>query len=258
MPNISNKDLIWHQNAIVMFRNFCLAAITMYLFTGATCDPQVMEDVLNTVMSTTITDQEASNGLIEALVQGASNGSATLAKVDGYLKNPSVKIPFPPEAQKIETTLRDLGLNKMCDDVINSVNHAAEDAAAEAKPILVNSIRSMTFSDAMNILMGADDAATEYLKKTTTAQLTAKFKPVIEKSLSEVGATKYWSDAVNYYNKIPLVEDMNPNLSDYVTQKALDGLFYMIEQEELKIRQDPAARASEIVQKVFGYYDTHK
>jgi hypothetical protein len=116
----------------------------------------------------------------------------------------------------------------------------------------------MTFTDAMNILMGADDAATEYLKKTTTAQLTAKFKPVIDKSLTEVGATKYWSDAVNYYNKIPLVEDLNPNLSDYVTQKALDGLFYMIEQEELKIRQDPAARASEIVQKVFGYYDTHK
>lgn len=241
-----------------MIRNICFALITIGLFSSATCDPQVMEDVLNTVLETTITDQEASNGLIEALVQGAGNGSAALAKVDGYLKNPSVKIPFPPEAQKIETTLRELGLNKMCDDVINSINHAAEDAAAEAKPILVNSIRSMTFTDAMNILMGADDAATEYLKKTTTTQLTAKFKPVIDKSLTEVGATKYWSDAVNYYNKIPLVEDLNPNLSDYVTQKALDGLFYMIEQEELKIRQDPAARASEIVQKVFGYYDTHK
>lgn len=116
----------------------------------------------------------------------------------------------------------------------------------------------MTINDAMNILFGANDAATEYLKKTTTAELTAKFKPVIDNSLSKVGATKYWSDAVNYYNKIPLMEDMNPDLSGYVTQKALDGLFYMIGQEELKIRQDPASRVSDIVQKVFGYYDTHK
>ncbi len=241
-----------------MIRNLLLGLFTISLFSGASCDPQVMEDVLNTVLTPTITEQQAANGLMEALVQGATNGSETLAKLDGYLKNPSVKILFPPEAQKIETTLRDLGLNKMCDDVITSLNRAAEDAAIEAKPILINSIRSMTISDAMNILLGADDAATEYLKKTTTDQLTVKFKPIIDKSLSEVGATKYWSDAVNYYNKIPLVDDLNPDLSGYVTQKALDGLFYMIEQEELKIRQDPGARVSQIVKDVFAYYDTHK
>jgi len=241
-----------------MIRNFFIAILAIGLLQQSTCDPQVMEDVLNTVTGTMITEQEAANGLIEALVQGATNGSDVLSVVNGFLGNPQVKIPFPPEAQKIETTLRDIGLNKMCDDVINSVNHAAENAAAEAKPILINSIRQMTIQDAMDILFGANDAATEYLKRTTTAELTAKFRPVVDNSLNKVGATKYWSDAVNYYNKIPLVEDMNPDLGGYVTQKALDGLFYMIEQEELKIRQDPGARVAEIVQKVFGYYDTHK
>lgn len=241
-----------------MIKNFLIAIFAFGMLQQSSCDPQVVNDVLNTVAGGTITEQEAANGLAEALVQGAGHGADLLSAVNGYLGNPQVKIPFPPEAQKIESTLRDLGLNKMCDDVINSINHAAENAAVEAKPILINSIRQMTINDAMNILFGANDAATEYLKKTTTAELTAKFKPVIDNSLSKVGATKYWSDAVNYYNKIPLMEDMNPDLSGYVTQKALDGLFYMIGQEELKIRQDPASRVSDIVQKVFGYYDTHK
>ncbi len=242
----------------IMFRNFLLGLLTVGLFTGSTCDPKVMEDVLNSVLESTITEQEVASGLMEALVQGATNGSDLLSKVNGYLGNPQVKIPFPPEAQKIENTLRDLGMNKMCDDVINSLNRAAENAAIEAKPILINSIRSMTITDAMDILFGANDAATEYLKKTTTTQLTDKFSPIIENSLNKVGATKYWTDAVNYYNKIPLVADLNPDLEAYVTAKALEGLFYMVEQEELKIRQDPAARAAEIVQKVFGYYDTNK
>jgi len=241
-----------------MLNKFVIGILTIGLLTGSTCDPQVMQDVLNTVLETTITEQEAANGLMEALVQGATNGSDVLSVVNGYLGNPKVKIPFPTEAQKIEKTLRDLGLNKMCDDVINSLNRAAENAAIEAKPILINSIRSMTINDAMDILFGANDAATTYLEKTTTAQLTTKFTPIVESSLNKVGATKYWSDAVNYYNKIPLMEDLNPDLKSYVTQKALEGLFYMIEQEELKIRQDPGARAAEIVQKVFGYYDTHK
>lgn len=241
-----------------MYRNIFFGFLLIGLLTQSTCDPQVMEDVLNTVTGGIITEQEAANGLKEALVQGATNGSDVLAVVNGYLGNPKVKIPFPPEALKIEKTLRDLGLNKMADDVINSINRAAEDAAAEAKPILTNSIRQMTIGDAMDILFGANDAATEFLKRTTTAQLTDKYKPVIDGSLSQVGATKYWSDAVNYYNKIPLMEDLNPDLSGYVTQKALEGLFYMIEQEELKIRENPGARVAEIVQKVFSYYDTHK
>ncbi len=241
-----------------MFKRILFGMLTIGMLTGSTCDPQVMEDVLNTVMGATITDQEVANGLKEALVQGATNGSDILSVVNGYLGNPQVKIPFPPEAKKIESTLRNLGLNKMCDDVVNSVNHAAENAAIEAKAVLTNSIRQMTIADAMNILFGANDAATEYLKKTTTAELTSKFTPIVQSSLNKVGATKYWSDAVNYYNKIPLVEDMNPDLTGYVTQKALEGLFLMIEKEELKIRQDPGARVADIVQRVFAYYDANK
>ena len=235
-----------------------LSFVAFAVLQQSTCSPQNIGSVLDQVSGTGITDQDAANGLKEALVQGATNGSDILAKLNGYFGNPQVKIPFPPEAKKIETTLRDIGLNKMCDDVILSVNRAAEDAAVQAKPILISAIRSMTISDAMNILFGADNAATEYLKRTTTSQLTAKFKPVIETSLKKVNATKYWSDAVNYYNKIPLVDHLNPDLSGYVTQKALDGLFLMIQNEELKIRDNPGARLSDIVKKVFGYYDTHK
>jgi len=150
----------------------------------STCDPQIMEDILNQVIVSTPTEGEVANGLKEALVQGATNGSDVLSKLNGYFGNPQVKIPFPPEAQKIENTLRDLGLNKMCDDVILSINQAAEKAAIEAKPILINSIRQMTVQDAMDILFGANNAATNYLEKTTTTQLTEKFTPVIDNALA--------------------------------------------------------------------------
>lgn len=224
----------------------------------STCDPQIMQDVLDTVLTESVTEGEVASGLREALVQGATNGSDVLSQVNGYFGNPQVKIPFPTEAQKIESTLRSLGLGSMCDDVIASLNQAAEKAAIEAKPILINSIRQMTVNDAMDILFGENDAATQYLKSTTTNQLIEKFTPVIDASLKEVNATKYWTDVVSRYNQIPLVEDLNPDLTGFVTAKALDGLFLMIEQEELKIRQDPGARAASIVQKVFGYYDTNK
>lgn len=224
----------------------------------SSCDPAVMQQVFDTVVTETVTEADVANGLKEALVQGATNGSAALSAVDGYLGNALVKILFPPEAQKVEKTLRDLGMGKLCDDVITSVNRAAEAAAVEAKAILINSARQMTVTDAMDILFGANDAATEYFKKTSTTQLIEKFTPVIDKSLKSVNATKYWSDAISYYNQIPLVEDMNPDLTGYVTQKALDGLFYTIEQEELKIRNNINSRESEIVKKVFAYYDANK
>lgn len=224
----------------------------------SSCDPAVMQQVFDTVVTETVTEADVANGLKEALVQGATNGSATLSAVDGYLGNALVKILFPPEAQKVEKTLRDLGMGKLCDDVITSVNRAAEAAAVEAKAILINSARQMTVTDAMDILFGANDAATEYFKKTSTTQLIEKFTPVIDKSLKSVNATKYWSDAISYYNQIPLVEDMNPDLTGYVTQKAMEGLFYTIEQEELKIRNNINSRESEIVKKVFAYYDANK
>lgn len=224
----------------------------------SSCDPAVMQQVMDQVMAAPITETDVANGLKEALVQGATNGSNTLSAVDGYLGNALVKILFPPEAQKIESTLRSVGMGKLCDDVITSVNRAAEAAAVEAKGILINSARQMTVNDAMDILFGADNAATEYFKKTSSAQLIEKFTPVIDRSLKSVNATKYWSDAINYYNQIPLVEDMNPDLTGYVTQKALDGLFTTIAQEELKIRTNVSSRQADIVKEVFAYYDANK
>lgn len=202
---------------------------------------------------------EIASGLKQALEAGTATSTSQLSAKDGFLGNLAVKILFPPEAQKVEKTLRSLGLNQLCDNVVTSLNRAAEDAVGQAKPIFVNSIGQMTISDASNILLSKQsDAATQYFKRTTSEQLKDKFKPIIQASLSKVGATRYWSDAANRYNQIPLVTKINPDLNDYVTQKAIDGLFYEIAQEELKIRSNVYARSTTLLQKVFGYADRQK
>jgi hypothetical protein len=202
------------------------------------------------------TTAEIALGLKQALEVGTSNSSERLSATNGFLGNAAIKILFPPEAQKVERTLRSLGLNQLADNVITSLNRAAENAATEAKPIFVNAIRQMTIVDAKNILLAKqDDAATEYFKRVTSDQLRAKFNPIIHESLSKVGATKYWGDAVGRYNQIPLVTKINPDLDDYVTEKAIDGLFHEIAQEELKIRTNVAARSTALLQRVFGYAD---
>jgi len=201
---------------------------------------------------------EIGNGIKDALLQGTSKSSDQLSAVNGFFGNVAVKIVFPPQAQKAEQTLRKLGFNKMCDDVILSLNRAAEDAAKQAKPIFVNAIKQMSLQDATNILLGSQDAATQYFKRTTSAQLTISFKPVIQESLNKTGATKYYGDAANQYNKIPFVSKMNPDISDYVTQKALDGLFYQIALEELNIRKNIGARPSPLLQKVFAFADKNQ
>ncbi len=224
----------------------------------SSCD--LLNDVLNSVGTTTAdpTEAEVASGLKEALTSGISKGSDALSKVDGYFGNPKIKIPFPPEAKKIEDKLRALGLNKMCDDVILSVNRASEDAAKEAKPIIVNAIKAMTVKDAMNILFGGDTTASHYLRVNTSTSLRAKFKPVIQTSLEKVSATQYWDDAVTYYNAIPFVEDLNPDLAEFVTGKALNGLFYKIKEEEKYIRENPIARVTALLKKVFDYYSQNK
>src|SRR5690606_38034086 len=189
---------------------------------------------------------------------GVLEGSDRLSTKDGFLGNLAVKILFPPEAAKIENTLRSLGLNSLTDKVIISLNRAAEDAVKEAKPIFVSAIKQMTIADATNILLGEEDAATNYFKRVTSAQLMEKFKPVIVNSLGDVGATKYWGDVITRYNSIPLVKPVNPDLSEYVAQKAIDGLFLEIAKEELKIRGNVAERSTNLLQKVFGYADRMK
>lgn len=200
-----------------------------------------------------LTTAEVSEGLKEALVNGISKGSDMVSQLDGYFKNPEIKIPFPPDVKKVEDKLRQVGMGDQVDRFVMTLNRGAEDAAKEAKPIFITAIKSMTIEDAWAILKGEDNAATEYLRRTTSAQLTEKFKPVIKSSLDKVNATKYYGDLVGTYNKIPLVEKVNPNLDDYATAKAVDGLFVMIAKEEKNIRKDPVARTTELLKKVFGY-----
>jgi uncharacterized protein YaaQ len=205
-----------------------------------------------------ITQDEAANGLKEALKNSTGVGTDFLSKTDGFLKNATYKILFPPEAQKVEQTLRSVGLGNMCDKAIESINRGAEMAVAEAKPVFVNSITSMTISDAINIVTGGNGAGTFYLKRTTSDQLKVKFSPIIQQSLDKVGATRYWTDAITAYNKIPTVQKINPDLNAYVTNKAMEALFNQIELEENKIRQDPLKRTSELLKKVFNYADMQK
>ncbi len=221
-------------------------------------------DVVQQASSAVINSQgqptalEITSALKQALEQGSANSTEQLSAVDGFFANAAVKILFPPEARKAESTLRSIGLGKLADNVILSLNRAAEDAAKQAKPIFVNAIKQMTLQDVTNILLGSQDAATQYFKRTTTPSLLSKFKPVIQVSLNKVGATRYYTDAVTAYNKIPLVTKLNPDIADYATQKAIEGVFYEIAQEELKIRQSIGARTTPLMQKVFAYAERNK
>lgn len=199
-----------------------------------------------------LSSAEIAEGLKEALTNGISKGSDLVSQLDGYFKNPEIKLPFPPEAKKAEDKLRQIGMGKEVDNFVLSLNRAAEDAAKEAKPIFVAAIKGMTIQDAAGILKGNEDAATQYLKKTTSSPLKDKFLPVVKNSLSKVNATKYYADLITTYNKIPLVQKMNPNLDEYATDKAIAGLFVMIAKEEKNIRSNPGARTSELLKKVFG------
>ena len=232
--------------------------VVLFLLLPSCTSQQILSGVGAVLGSGEITEQEAGSGLRDALLQGVAESAENLSVENGYFKNTLIKIPFPEDAVKVANTLRDIGLGQEVDKVILSLNRAAEDAAREAKPIFVNAIKQMTLNDAMDILFGAEDAATNYLKKTCSLELTQKFSPVINTSLTKVNATKYWADVMNTYNKIPLVKKINPDLTAYVTQKALDGLFYSIAKEERKIRENPAARTTLLLQKVFGYRDRKK
>lgn len=205
-----------------------------------------------------MTNDLAAKGLKEALTLGTDAAAGNLGKIDGFLANAAVKILFPPEAKKLENTLRSIGMGSVCDQVITSVNRAAETAVVEAKPIFVEAIKQMTISDAINILTGGQDAATQYLKRTSGQALMNKFEPIIQTNLQRTNATRYWSDAMTAYNSVPFVQKINPNLSQYVTQKATDGIFLMVAQEELKIRTNPAERIGSILQDVFGWADRNK
>lgn len=198
-----------------------------------------------------LSNDEIVSGLKEALNVGTNNAAQKLSNVDGFFKDAAIKILMPEQAVKVEKKLRSLGMGKLVDDAILSMNRAAEDASKSAAPIFVNAVKSMSISDALGILKGGDFAATNYLKDKTTTSLTESFRPVIESSLAKVNATKYWNTVFSTYNKFSS-DKVNTDLSAYVTEKALSGIFFEIGLEEQKIRKDPVARVTDILKKVFG------
>lgn len=195
--------------------------------------------------------EEVARGLKEALSVGANNAGSKLSAVDGFFKDAALKILMPAEAQKVERKLRQLGMGKLVDDAILAMNRSAEDASKSAAPIFVNAIKGMSIQDAFGILKGGNTAATDYLKGKTTTELTNAFRPVIEQSLQKTNATKYWNTLFSAYNKVS-TDKVNPDLSAYVTEKALTGIFFQVGQEEQKIRKDPMARTSDLLKKVFA------
>ena len=234
------------------------AIIAISFFSFNTLNAQLLEglksvkELVKDPFKSNFSEKEASEAIKEALTNGVSKGSDFLSKKDGFLKNPEVMIPFPQDAKVVETTLRKIGMGKQVDDVVTSLNRAAEDAALSSKDIFVAAVKGMSVKDAINIVKGNDNAATSFLKSQTNESLKLTFKPIIQNSIEKVGVTKYWSTAMTSYNKVPFVKKVNPDLNDYVTLKAIDALFLMISKEEAIIRKDPMARTSDLLKKVFG------
>ncbi len=202
-----------------------------------------------------IGNAQIADGLRQALNKGIDKQVSRLTQEDGFFKNELVKIALPAELQKVDKTLRDIGLGNLADEGLKVLNRAAEDAVGEATPIFVNAVRGITFNDARNILLGSDDAATKYLTGQTEAELYRKFSPVIKGSFEKVGADRVWSNLITKYNSIPLTSNVNPDLTDYVTQEALHGVYTMIAVEEKEIRTKASSRTTDILRKVFALQD---
>ena len=202
-----------------------------------------------------IGNDEIANGLKAALDQGIDRQVKKLALKDGFFKNELVKILLPEELKKVDKTLRDVGLGNLADEGLRILNRAAEDAVGEATPIFVNAVKGISFADAKQILLGADNAATQYLQQSTSTQLYGKFKPRIETSFKKVGADKIWNTLITKYNNLPLTGDVNPDLTEYVTQEALEGVYTMIAVEEREIREKVSSRTSDLLKRVFALQD---
>ncbi len=197
-------------------------------------------------------NEEVIRGLKEALSIGTQNSTASTSKTDGFFKNPLIFIPFPEEAEKVKSTVINLGMQKQVDEFVMTLNRAAEEASKEAAPVFLDAIKGMSISDGFKILKGADNEATKYLETNTSASLTERFTPIIKRCIDKVEVTKYWNPIITTYNKVPGVQKQNPDLEKYITLKAMEGLFKMIAGEERKIRKDPAAQVTALLKKVFG------
>ncbi|WP_343485676.1 DUF4197 domain-containing protein [Allomuricauda sp. d1] len=225
-----------------------------FLFFSFSCSE--LQQVVNQLpQNGPVSSSEIAMGLRQALNKGIDKQVGTLSLEDGFYKNELVKILLPQELQKVDNTLRNIGLGKLADEGLRILNRAAEDAVGEAMPIFVDAVKGITFNDARNILLGSDNAATSYLEERTSKELYDKFNPVIENSFKKVGADKIWSNLIERYNQLPLTENVNPDLTDYVTQEALSGVYTMIAIEEKQIRTKTTSRTTELLKKVFALQD---
>jgi len=216
-----------------------------------------MQQVLDQLPQGTgvLSQAEIGNGLKEALNNGIAKQVSKLTATDGFFKNEAVKILLPEELKTVDKKLRQIGMSKLADEGLKVINRAAEDAVKEATPIFVDAVKQMTFTDAKNILMGNESSATTYLQNTTSTALYTKFNPVIKNSYTKLGADKVWKEIITKYNSIPLVKKVNPDLTDYTTKKAMEGVFKMIAVEEKDIRTNLASRSSDLLRKVFALQD---
>lgn len=238
-------------------KNLIMKKYILLVFTGFTLlSCAEMQQVANQLPGILNQDNlDVAGGLKEALNNGISKQVTKLTTTDGFYKNEMVKILLPEELQKVDAGLRKIGLGKLADDGLRALNRTAEDAVKEATPIFVDAVKGMSFTDAKNILMGNDSAATSYLQNTTSTALYSKFNPVIKNSFAKVGADKIWTNIITKYNAIPLVKKVNPDLTDYTTNKAMEGVFKMIAVEEKNIRTDLNSRTSDLLRKVFALQD---
>ena len=227
--------------------------LLVVVFTVAACSE--LQLVVNQLPNGGITNEQIGSGLKEALNNGITKQVSKLAVEDGFFKNELTRILLPEELQKVDNTLRTIGLSKLADEGLKVLNRAAEDAVSEAIPVFVDAIKGMSFTDAKNILLGDKNAATNYLKNSTSEALYQKFNPIINNSFKKVGADKIWSDLITKYNSIPLTNNVNPDLTDYVTNAALKGVFTMVEIEEKEIREKVSSRSSDLLRKVFALQD---
>ena len=250
----SHRSIYFLTKTSLMIKRFAALWIVLQM---VACTPQELQTALGTVLGEeeALTNVDIANGLKQALEIGITEGATRLSQKDGYFMSP-YKILLPEEARQVTDRLQGIpGFAEVENEILEKINRGAEDAAKKAAPIFVDAIKKMTFEDALGILMGEDNAATNYLNQATYQALYGEFSPVIIESLDKYNARKYWSDAVNAYNKIPFIEKANPDLADYVTQEALKGLFSMVEKKEKDIRVNVNARTSDLLKKVFAKQD---
>ena len=229
--------------------------VAFVLFLNLSACAELQDIVSQYPQGGVLTNADMAAGLKQALDFGIDKQVSKLTEEDGFYKNELVKILLPDELQKVDKTLRDVGLSSLADEGLKVLNRAAEDAVKEATPIFVNAVKEITFNDAKNILLGADDAATQYLTAKTQTALYEKFHPVINSSFQKVGADKIWENLINRYNAIPLTNNVNPDLTDYVTGEALEGVYTMIAVEEKDIRNKISSRTTDLLRRVFAIQD---